>query len=139
MAQSNIPDVGTGATLTFESGLMAALLSMELTGIERTSSDTSHLGTTGARTKKMGRLYDAGGINCVMRWHKDQAFLTKIAEAPETCTITFPQQTGETTPTTLSGLAALQSFSGTIAMEPDVMEARATIVFTDDLTFTPAT
>ena len=138
MAQSNVPDVGTGATLTFESGLAVTLVSMEWSGFERSFGPTSHLGTTGGMTFKPGRLYDPGRLACTMRWSKDQPFLTKMLEAPESCTITFPQQTGETTPTTLAGSAFLVSHGGTIALE-DVMEARADIKFTGTLTFTPAT
>lgn len=143
MAQSNLPDVGTGATLTFESGLFATIDSVEWSGATRGFGETTHLGTTTARTFKPGDLYDPGSLTVSMRWSKDQPFLTKLIEtdlsgADSTMTITFPTQTGESTPTTLAGKAFLTSISGTIALE-DVMTARGEIKFTGAITHTVAT
>ena len=55
--------VGTGATLTF-SGVVVNLTSIAMTGMSRESIETTHLGTSGARTFLEGDLYDPGSIEC---------------------------------------------------------------------------
>lgn len=138
MAQSNLPDVGTGATITFESGICATIDSIEWSGFARGFGETTHLGTTGGREFKPGDLYDPGSLTVSMRWSKDQNFVNIIDNVPATLTLTFPQQAGESTPTTLAGSAFMTSMGGTIPLE-EVMTCRAEIKFSGDLTFTPAT
>lgn len=62
-------DVGTGTTLTF-SGLDAQLelLSVEHSGFSTVSVDTTHMGTSTARTFIPGNLYDPGILTCEFNW-----------------------------------------------------------------------
>jgi hypothetical protein len=52
-------DIGTGTTFTF-SGFTMQLLSIAWDGVSRGAIDTSHMGTTGGRTKMPTDFYYGG-------------------------------------------------------------------------------
>ena len=78
-------DIGTGMTF---SGFSAEITNISWDGISRESIDTTHLGTTTARTFMPTDLYDAGEIT--IEGHMDSTLGCPIDGAAATLTITFP-------------------------------------------------
>ena len=139
---ANVPDIGTGATISFTGDSAAEIFSAHLTSIEwtgatRSVGETTNLSTTGGRTYRGGDLYDPGELNVEMLWAKSQPYVAQLNNDSATCTVTFPLDTGEAVRAKFSGLAYLTSISGTIPLE-GIMTAKATVKFTGDLTFTAA-
>jgi len=84
------PEIGTGTTVVFSAatGFLAAPLSVEHSGIERASVDTTHLGTSAARTYKAGDLYDPGEVTVALAF--DPTVSPPIVGTPTgTLTITY--------------------------------------------------
>lgn len=121
--------IGTGTTITFDSGFFAQILSVNHSGISRGSIDTTHMGTTTARTFAATDLFDAGELEVEIHFNPDTR--PPIDDAAETCTVTFPSTA------TLAGSAFMTGFQYGDPLE-DKMTATATLKFSGDLTFTPA-
>ncbi len=83
-------DIGTGVTIAFgTSNFVANVMSISHGGIARPSVDTTHLGTTTARTFMPGDLYDGGEVTLNIQWNPDAAVKPPINGAAETITIDF--------------------------------------------------
>lgn len=130
--------IGTGATLT----LGTYTYSVDITNVSQGAEtipviDTTHLGTTGSRTKIVGKIIDHGSVD--FDSHVDSALLdsmkTALAGGSQTCTITFPVKTGNTTGATASGSGALTSHNYTIPLE-DKMVANFTLTWLGAVTYT---
>ncbi len=81
---------GTGTTVTFgTSGFTGNIMNVSQDGISRPSVDTSHMGTTTARTFTPGDLYDGGEITLSVQWDPAAATKPPISAAAETITIAF--------------------------------------------------
>lgn len=122
-------DVGTGTTLLFgTSGFSMQVTNVNHTGINRGQIESTHLGTTTARTFKPKRLYDPGQLE--IEGHYDPSKAAPITGAVEVITVTYPN--GET-----------KSFSGFLTDFRDVapleerMSFSATIKATGALTGNP--
>ena len=90
-------ELGTGATLT----LGTTAISLEATsitsgGITWSAVDTSHLGTTGARTFIRGDLYDPGEVTVQFLAKPSEMDTLLTNAASEVITITYPD-TGSAT------------------------------------------
>lgn len=131
------PDIGTGATISFgSSGFSAHITNVDHSGISRAVVETSHLGTTTARTFVPGDLYDGGTVALEMNFDSnDQPPITSTAE---TITITFPIKPGGSTGATAQFSGFVQDWSYTVPLE-DKMTATATIKVTGAITWTDGT
>lgn len=122
------PDTGVGATLSFSASTYASnILSMSWDGISRPVLDTTHLGTTVARTFVPGDLYDAG--NLTVEFQFDDSHSIPITATAETVTLNFPTS-GTSDQWTASGF--LTDFS--VNVDENIMTATANIKFTGAIT-----
>lgn len=130
-------DVTTGATVVFgTSSFSAELLSIGLPSIARGMYDTTHMGTTTARTHAPVDLIEWGELEIEFNFDPDDE--PPIGGAAETITITFPTPAGGSTGATIAGSGFMTAFSVTAPLE-DKMTATATIKWTGDLTWTDST
>lgn len=111
-------DLGTGATLTY-AGLTANLMSVEVSGVAREAVETSHLGTTTARTFIPGDLYDAGTLEAEVQYDTEDpnTNMAIFDDAASTLTLTFPLASGDATAATLAASAFVQDHSITVGLE----------------------
>lgn len=130
--------VGTGATLTFGTSTWTGdLTSISWGGISRPSLDTTHLGTTDARTFIPGDLFDPGELTVEFLFDTDSE--PPYTASPETITLTFPDSDAA------SGAGATAAASGFITSfevnNPleEVITATMTIKFTGDITWSDET
>lgn len=113
--------IGTGATVTYQSGLFAEILSLEWTGITRDTFETTHMGTTGGKTYGFGSLYDPGELSVELAFdNPDGGWITAIAAAAETTTVTVSNGN------TWAASGAMSEFEWSAPLE-DRMVATATI------------
>lgn len=127
--------LGTGTTVTFgTSAFSAQLLSVDWSGIERESVDTTHMGTTDARTFMGGSLYDPGEIEMEIAFDGDDT--PPIAGAAETITVEFGKKSsGSTNGAKWAGTGFVSEFEVTSPLE-DKMEATMTVKMSGAITFT---
>lgn len=126
-------DQGTGTTIVFgTSGFTADIESISLSGIERESIPTSHLGTVDWQTFMPADLADPGESSLNFQFDPADADDIPINAAAETITITWPDGT-------------TRECSGFIRSGPEVtaefnqkMMASAVIKWTGTPTWTPA-
>lgn len=86
------PEIGTGLSINFgTSGFDANITSVSADGLTRESIDTTHLGTTTARTFMPSDLIDAGTLTLEIQF--DPTDSVPVKQAAETITITFPDGT----------------------------------------------
>jgi len=127
-------DTGTGASVTFgTSSFTANFTSITIDGVTRPAIDTTHLGTTVARTFTPGELIDYGEFGIEFQWDPDD--FPPIDQAPETITLTFPLSSGGSTAATFAFPGFMTNYSGAIALE-ELMTATATIKISGDITDT---
>lgn len=121
------PDIGTGTTIT-GSGQTANVLSISWSGISRPSVDTTHLGTTTARTFMPGDLYDPGELTVEFELKANQTWGTTLSAAATTITITFPDALDWSASGFLTGLEM------SVPLE-EMMTCTATYKLTGAITF----
>jgi hypothetical protein len=139
MAYTAAPDVGTGATIAFTTTAKTfKVRSIKQSGLKREVVDTTHLGTTTAKTFMPGDLIDGGEIEVELLWEPGAAGTRpSYAGAIETVTITVPMHSG-------GSVAAAVAFSGVVMdVGFDVpldalMISTFKIKITGDLTWTAA-
>lgn len=88
-------DVGTGATLTFSANTgwdssAVDIQTISWSGISREAIETTHLGTTTARTFMPGDLYDPGEVTMELSYDDGVDTPILLADTAETITLTFP-------------------------------------------------
>lgn len=83
-------DVGTGSSILFASGFFAELQDITWDGIERGFHETTHMGTTVARTFEPNRLYDPGGLTVEMHLEPTVDFTSVLVAVAEAITLEFP-------------------------------------------------
>lgn len=71
-------DLGNGTTLTF-SGITANLIDINGPNLERGEVETTHMGTTTARTYSPDDLYDAGEVTCTVEYNGENFPITGAA------------------------------------------------------------
>lgn len=128
------PDIGTGATINFgSSGFSAHITHIDHSGISRAVVETSHLGTTTARTFIPGDLYDGGTVALDLNFDpNDQPPITSTAE---TVTITFPVKAGQSSGASAQFSAFVSDWGYTVPLE-DKMTATITLKVTGAITWT---
>jgi len=130
-------DVGNGASITFgTSGFTGSLMSIDGNEITREPVETSHLGTTTAKTFIPDDLYDAGELSVTFQYDPDEQ--PPFAGAAETITITFPVPSGLNNGATCAGTGFVTSFKQPELSVGELMEAEMTIKFSGALTFVDA-
>lgn len=130
-------DTFTGTAIVFgTSGFSAELLSANIPSASRGSIDTTHAGTTAARTFAPTDLIDWGDLEIELNFDPDEE--PPLSGAAETITITWPLPAGGSTAATLAGSGFMTGFSISGTLE-EKMTASATIKWTGDLTWTDAT
>lgn len=123
------PDLGHGTAITFQSGILAKLLDVSWSGIERASVETTVLDTSGGKTFLPGDNYDPGELSVEMQLDTDAAWGTALSAAPETITITWPDAETWACSGFLTGLEV-----GNVTNET-VMTVTATLKATGSITF----
>lgn len=118
-------DVGTGTVLAY-TGFTMELLSVSWGGISRQSIDTTHMQTTGARTKMPSDLYEAGEISVDVHFMTDEA--PPITAPASSLTVTFPDDED------WGGSAFMTEFEFTDPLE-DKMLASAVFAAAGTITF----
>jgi hypothetical protein len=94
------PQVGTGASVTFQAGTGAAVFAqiedIQLNGFSRGFVETTHMATTAARTFFPTDLYDPGEIVVVFQIDVNLDYSAAIANNGSTtaCILIFPDSTG---------------------------------------------
>ena len=84
-------ELGTGATLTLATtGVSLEATSIQSSGISWSAVDTSHLGTTVARTFVRGDLYDPGEVTVQYLANPQDMDTLLTNSASEVITITYP-------------------------------------------------
>lgn len=135
-------DIGTGATLGFASATESyAIRNISIGDVSRAAVDSSHLGTTTARTFIAGDLYDPGTIEVEYLYDPATASTNKpiLTDAAQTITITW--QKTATTATTGGKFAAsgfITSFGQSTPLE-DIQVANMTFKCSGAITFTDQT
>ncbi len=122
-------EVTTGTTITFASGFLAEILDVDLPELSRESIDTTHMGTTNAKTYIPSTLIDVGELSCDLGF--DPSASPPINLAPENVTILFPSGTSWS----FSGF--MTGFNAKAPLE-DKMTASVTIKASGEITITPA-
>ena len=129
---------GTGATIAFAiSSFTADLISLTLPDKAREAIDTTHLGTTGAKTYKPAKLKTVGDISCEFDHNPEANDLTD--NVIETITISYPLLSGQSTPTRLVFSGFVISQGGEEMKVDQRMVTKVTIKVSGDITITPAT
>ena len=129
-------DLGTGASIVFAtSGWTGEIASIEGPNETRESIDTTHLGTTVARTFIPADLIDGGEVSLTAWYDPDEP--PPIKGATETITITFPVPSGLSAGATAQFSGFLTAVSRTIPLE-EKMESSITIKVTGDITYADA-
>lgn len=128
-------DVGTGTTITHGTTSYAIEILNVDGEVSRAVVDTTHMGTTGARTKRVSDLYDPGSIT--VRAHLNPDEEAPYYSAEETVTVTFPVPSGLTNGATVAATGAVSRFSWSSPLE-DKMTCTYTVTFMDDLTWANA-
>ena len=130
------PDVGTGATVEFlTSSFSASIMSVSHSGISRPAIDTTHLGTSTARTFIPGDLYNPGQL--VLSIEFDPNDNIPISAAAETIRLTYPLRSGQSVAAKVSATGFITDASRTVPLE-DKMTSEITIKFSGPLTETDA-
>lgn len=129
MAQAT--DVGTASTLIFADSWVFEMNDLSWSGMERNFIDSSHLGTTVARTFLLGDLYDPGALT--IQGHLDTASTGNpiLTGAINTVTLTFPNSKN------YNAQGGLQSYEISVPLE-DKMTSTAVIKFSGQITFAAA-
>jgi hypothetical protein len=121
-------DIGTGITIAFDSGFLAEIIDANWEGMERPVIDMAHMGTTAARPKVFGRLYDVGSCNVELLF--DPTATPPIDSDAESITITFPDGT------TWAFSGGLTEYGGAFPLE-DRMTASCVLTAAGEITITP--
>lgn len=115
--------IGNGAVFKFGSGstTVGEVISISGPNFERSSVDTTNLGTTSARTFVAG-MFDPGEITLELNFDNNDAGQVLIeaavaSGAENAWAIEFAQLTAETNTLTFSGTCIVQSFSNNVAMD----------------------
>ena len=126
--------VGTGSTFTYGTSSYAAeITGINLSGVSVSVIDISHMGTTGARDKAFGQLYEPGQVQMDLNWDPDlePPYATVTAE---TGTLAFPLLTGDSTPASVAATGRIIDFGVVVPLE-DKMTASVIFQFAGDHTW----
>lgn len=141
MPSDVVPDIGTGATLTTSgTSWVARINSIDWDGITREHVETSHLGSSEARTFMPGDLYDPGTLNMEVQ-HDPSVLPPGLTSATQQeWSLEFPlnDAAGHTTKASMTALASMQDYSISVALE-ELITASVAMKCSGPITFTSAT
>lgn len=124
--------IGTGGSITFDTGFFAEIISANWNNIDRPAIDTTHLGTTTARTFTPGSLYDPGVLEVEIAWAAETT--PGWSSAAEACTLEVPSAGAGGTSTWASN-GFLTGMSASIPLE-ERQTATCTVKLTGPITVT---
>lgn len=122
--------VGTGTSVSFATGFFAEIIDISWSGVSREVIETTHMGTTTARTYTPGDLYDPGEAQVQIAFAPGTA--PPWGDAAETVTVTWPDAGAAT----WAASGFMSDFEGGAAIE-ERMTATATLKFSGSITVTP--
>jgi len=128
-------DIGTGASIAFGTSSFTANITSitPVSGAERPAIDTTHLGTTTARTFVPGDLVNWGELEVELQFDIDDR--PPIDQVAETITITFPLSALGATAATLAGTGFMTNFGAEVPLE-ELMSGSYTVKWSGNLTWT---
>lgn len=139
-----VADEGRGATLTLGTSTWdstALIVSISPDSISRESLETTHLGTTNARTFIPSDLRDNGGFS-IEFLHIDSVSPPMIYDPAnsqtETITITYPLQASQTNAATVTGSGFCLEYTDGAAAVGEIRRGSAKFKWASTLTFTAA-
>lgn len=125
-------DIGTGATILFAtSSFSAEIESIGHSGISREAVESTHLGTTNAKTFIAPDLYDPGELSLEMNFDPDT--FPPIDQPAEVITVTFPTPIGGASGASWAASGFMTEFEYTAPLE-EKMTATATVKFSGVIT-----
>lgn len=122
--------IGTGTTVSFQSGLFAEIIELEWSGLTREVYETTHFGTTGGMTYAASSLYDAGEISVRYAFDPEINPLTALTAAAETVTVTFAD---DAPASIMAASGVMRDVSISVPLE-DRVTANAIIKLSGDVT-----
>lgn len=127
-------DEGTGATVTFGTSTWTGeIVDISWNGVTRSVLDTTHLGTTTAKTFQVGDLYDAGEMTLTVNYDPDVP--PPYASAAETITLAFPLKTGWSVASKLAASGFISSWDPVTSLTTDQLyQSTFTIKFSGAIT-----
>ena len=130
---------GTGCTLLMgTTDYDVEIISASSGGVSVPVIDTTHLGTSTARTKIMGDLIDFGTLEIEIHVDPDKLDTLKtVLGLAQTMTFTFKTVTGETAGATMVGSGALSAHNFDVPLE-DKIVGNFTLSWLGDVTYTDA-
>ena len=129
---------GQGASIAFATSTFTSdLPSITLPEKSREVIDTTHLGTTGAKTSKPAKLKNVGTISVEVDHNPAADDLTD--NDPETITISYPLLTGQTTPVKLQFNGFVISQGGEEFKTDQRLTTKVTIQVNGDIAVIAAT
>ena len=133
-----MPDIGDGATIAFgTSSFTGSFKTLQHTGVSRASVETTHLGTSTAKTFMPGDLYDPGEISGSLSYDPDSQ--PPFSGATETVTLTVPLPAGGTTAAKVAAGWFITQFDDPSLENDNEMIASITVKLTGALTYTAST
>lgn len=123
-------EIGTGMTITFDSGFLAQITSVRHSNIERQAINQSHFGSTNAHSFRPGALYDPGDLEVGLLMVPGTA--PPFNDEAETVTVTH----SDSGTATWAASGFLVGFEYGAELE-DRVEATARIKFSGEITITP--
>jgi len=128
-------ELGTGTTITFDSGFFAEILSVSASGMSRASIDVTHMGTTVAKEFTPGVLIDNGSIDIEIAFDPGTppAIIDAVANPVVfgSCVIAFGN---EAVKNTITGDAFMTDFTYSAQLE-EKMTASATLKWAGTVTW----
>jgi len=131
-------DVGTGTSITFQSGFFAEIADIQISGSEMQVIDAPHMAGAGLHKVLFGRLQRPPQLVVEVNLNTDKDWKAILAANPETVTITFPTPSGGTSGATWVGTAKAVAFEAGIPVD-DKMSGTITLQYSSLLTFTAST
>ncbi len=128
-------DVGTGSSITFQTGLFAEIINMDIDGVEVPVIDAKHMAGSDTAKKIFGRLLEPPQLTVEVNLNTDKDWKAVLKAVPETITITFPTPAGGSSGATWVFTGKAVSFSANVPVEDKmtgtyVIQATTLPVFT---------
>lgn len=121
---------GLGATVAFatNSAFNGNVIDITAASPQRESLETTHLGTTGAKTNKPGKLQNSGTYELTFDHNPND--IDMLTKDPEVVTISYPLRTGQTTPDRRVFTAWVSNFGGEEFKPDTLMRSKCTLTVT---------
>lgn len=136
-------DEGRGATLTLGTNTWetaALITSITPDAVTRAALETTHLGTTTARSFIPEDLVDNGGFTIEFLANgADTNAILPVLQAAETVTITYAVMTGNTTGQIITGSGFCTEYNPPSASVGELLKGSAKFKWASTITFTAAT